>query len=54
MVNESFVRLHFPGRDGLGERFQLTYKPDGETFTVVGVVHDERLGPIDAAPPEAF
>ena len=54
VVNETFVRLHFPGRDGLGERFQLTYKPDGETFTVVGVVHDERLGPIDAAPPEAF
>ena len=54
VVNETFVRLHFPGRDGLGERFQLTYKPDGEIFTVVGVVRDERLGPIDAAPPEAF
>ena len=54
VVNETFVGLHFPGRDGLGERFQLTYKPDGETFTVVGVVRDERLGPIDAAPPEAF
>jgi putative ABC transport system permease protein len=54
VVNETFVRLHFPGRDGLGERFQLTYKPDGEIFTVVGVVRDERLGPIDSAPPEAF
>ena len=54
VVNETFVRLHFPGRDGLGQRFQLTYKPEGEIFTVVGVVRDERLGPIDAAPPEAF
>jgi len=54
VVNETFVRLHFPGRDGPGERFQLTYKPDGEIFTVVGVVRDERLGPIDSAPPEAF
>jgi putative ABC transport system permease protein len=54
VVNETFVRLHFPGRDGLGERFQLTYKPDGEILTVVGVVRDERLGPIDSAPPEAF
>ncbi|HEY1333537.1 MAG TPA: ABC transporter permease, partial [Myxococcaceae bacterium] len=54
VVNETFVRLHFPGRDGLGERFQLTYKPDGEIFTVVGVVRDERLGPIDAVPAEAF
>jgi putative ABC transport system permease protein len=54
VVNETFVRLHFPGRDGLGERFQLTYKPDGEIFTVVGVVRDERLGAIDSAPPEAF
>jgi putative ABC transport system permease protein len=54
VVNETFVRLHFPGRDGLGERFQLTYQPDGEVFTVVGVVKDERLGPIDAPPPEAF
>ena len=54
VVNETFVKLHFPGRDGLGERFQLTYKPDGEIFTVVGVVRDERLGPIDSVPPEAF
>src|SRR4029077_19120611 len=45
VVNETFVRLPFPGRDGLAERFQLTYKPDGEIFTVVGVVRDERLGP---------
>src|SRR6185369_8732313 len=44
VVNETFVKLHFPGRDGLGERFQLTYKPDGEILTVVGVVRDERLG----------
>ncbi len=54
IVNETFARLHFPGRDGLGERFQLTYRPDGEIYTVVGVVRDERLGPIDAPPPEAF
>jgi len=54
VVNETFVKLHFPGHDGLGERFQLTYKPDGEIFTVVGVVRDERLGPIDSVPPEAF
>ena len=54
VVNERFVQLHFPGRDGLGERFQLTYKPDGEIFTVIGVVKDERLGPIDAEPPEAY
>ena len=54
VVNETFVQLHFPGRDGVGERFQLTYKPDGEIFTVVGVVRDERLGPIDALPSEAF
>ena len=54
VVNETFVRLHFPGRDGLGERFQLTYKPDGKIFTVVGVVRDERLGPIDSAPAEAY
>ncbi len=54
VVNETFVRLHFPGRDGVGERFQLTYKPEGDIFTVVGVVKDERLGAIDAAPPEAF
>jgi putative ABC transport system permease protein len=54
VVNETFVRLHFPRRDGLGERFQLTYKPDGTIFTVVGVVRDERLGPIDSAPAEAY
>ncbi|HZW89814.1 MAG TPA: FtsX-like permease family protein, partial [Myxococcaceae bacterium] len=54
VVNERFVQLHFPGRDGLGERFQLTYKPDGEIFTVIGVVKDERLGPVDVAPPEAY
>jgi len=54
VVNETFVKLHFPGRDGLGERFQLTYKPDGEILTVVGVVRDERLGAIDSVPPEAF
>ena len=45
VVNETFVRLHFPGRDGLGERFQLTYKPDGEVFTVVGVVRTNASGP---------
>src|SRR5262249_32490783 len=54
VVNERFVQLHFPGRDGLGERFQLTYKPDGEIFTVVGVVKDERRGPGGVAPPEAY
>jgi len=54
VVNETFVKLHFPGRDGLGERFQLTYKPDGEILTVMGVVRDERLGPIDSVPAEAF
>jgi hypothetical protein len=54
VVNERFVQLHFPGRDGVGERFQLTYKPDGEIFDVIGVVKDERLGPIDSEPPEAY
>jgi putative ABC transport system permease protein len=54
VVNERFVQLHFPGSDGLGERFQLTYKPDGEIYTVVGVVKDERLGPVDVAPSEAY
>jgi len=54
VVNQTFARLHFPGQDAVGQRFQLTYKPDGDVFTVVGLVGDERLGPIDEPAPEAF
>jgi predicted permease len=50
IVNQAFVRHHFPGEDPLGK--QLTYVSiDGPRFEIVGVVDDIREGPLEAPIP---
>jgi len=41
VVNEAFVRRHFPDRDPVGARIQSgTFNPEGAWLTIVGVVGD--------------
>jgi predicted permease len=47
IVNETFAKTYFPGRDVLGEYVQTEDEADAE---VVGVVRDHRIGTIGEAP----
>jgi putative ABC transport system permease protein len=47
VVNETFAKTHFSGRDALGQRVQIEDEPDAE---VIGVVRDHRIGTIGEAP----
>ena len=47
VVNETFARTHFPGRDVVGQRIQTAGEPDAE---VIGMVGDIRIGTIGEAP----
>ncbi|HTS27226.1 MAG TPA: ABC transporter permease [Bryobacteraceae bacterium] len=50
IVNQAFVKQHFPGEDPLGR--QLAYVSlDGPRFEIVGVVENIREGPLDAPIP---
>jgi predicted permease len=50
IVNQAFVKQHFPGEDPLGK--QLSYVSlDGPRFEIVGVVEDIREGPLDGTIP---
>jgi predicted permease len=47
IVNETFARTYFPGRDALGQRIQTEGDPEAE---VVGIARDHRIGTIGEAP----
>jgi putative ABC transport system permease protein len=50
IVNEAFVRRHFPSGLPLGTSVRLDALNGGEAVAVVGVVHDVRLGDRRSAP----
>jgi predicted permease len=53
IVNQAFMKQHFPREDPLGK--QLAYaSSDGPPFEIVGVVEDIREGPLDALIPPVF
>jgi len=47
VVNETFARTYFPGRDPIGEHVQTEDEADAE---VIGIVADHRIGTIGEAP----
>jgi predicted permease len=47
IVNETFVRTHFPGTDALGHRVATAGKPEA---VIVGVVRDHRIDTIGETP----
>jgi predicted permease len=47
IVNETYARTYFPGREVLGRRVQTAGEADAE---VIGVVRDHRIGTIGEAP----
>ena len=48
IVNEAFVKRHFPGENPVGRR--IAYNVTGEPIDIVGVVNDIKEGPLDSAP----
>jgi macrolide transport system ATP-binding/permease protein len=50
IVNQSFVRHHFPGEDPIGKQLGNP-QPQPTTMEIVGVVEDIREGPLDSAIP---
>jgi predicted permease len=49
IVNEAFVRRHWPGEEALGRRFR-TRSADGPEFEVVGVVADYKVETVGEKP----
>jgi predicted permease len=47
IVNETFAKTYFPGRDAVGQRVQTEDEADAE---VIGLVRDHRIGTIGEAP----
>ncbi len=47
IVNETFARTYFPGRDVIGQHVQTEDEPEAE---VIGIVRDHRIGTIGEAP----
>ena len=47
IVNETFARTYFPGRDVIGQLVQTEDEPEAE---VIGIVRDHRIGTIGEAP----
>jgi predicted permease len=47
IVNETFARTYFPGRDVIGQHVQTEDEPEAE---VIGLVRDHRIGTIGEAP----
>jgi hypothetical protein len=47
IVNETFARTYFPGREVIGQRVQTEDEPEAE---VIGLVRDHRIGTIGEAP----
>jgi predicted permease len=47
IVNETFARTYFPGREVIGQRVQTVDEPDAE---IIGLVDDYRVGTIGEAP----
>jgi hypothetical protein len=47
IVNETFAKTHFPGRDAVGKRVQTAGELDAE---IIGLVRDSRIGTIGEAP----
>ena len=47
IVNETFAKTYFPGRDAIGQRVQTEDEPEAE---VIGLVRDHRIGTIGEAP----
>ncbi len=50
IVSESFVRQHFPDRDPLGERFQISNTAEPVWREIVGVVPDLKQQGLDQSP----
>jgi predicted permease len=50
IVNESFARRFFEGRDPVGRRVRI----DGKPFTIVGMVKDSKYGSLSEAPQPYF
>jgi putative ABC transport system permease protein len=42
MVNETFVRQHWPGANPIGKRIRYLRDPDAQWWEVVGVLHNEK------------
>jgi predicted permease len=49
IVNETFVRMHWPGEDGVGRRFRLR-TVDGPEYQIVGVVADYKVDTVGERP----
>ena len=49
IVNESFVRRHWPGQDAIGRRFRVQ-SIDGPQYGVVGVVADYKVDTVGERP----
>jgi predicted permease len=49
IVNETFVKTHWPGEDGVGRRFRLR-TVDGPEYQVVGVVADYKVDTVGERP----
>ena len=47
IVNETFARTYYPGREAVGQRVQTVDEPEAE---VIGLVRDHRIGTIGEAP----
>jgi putative ABC transport system permease protein len=57
IVNQSFVKAYFPGRDGIGQHFRFSpeLEKKGQWQTIVGIVADVRhTRPEDAADPQVY
>lgn len=50
IVNQTFVRTHFPGRRALGQRIEIGGESDAE---IVGVVRDNKIDTLGEAPKSA-
>ncbi|MGH9204129.1 MAG: ABC transporter permease, partial [Vicinamibacterales bacterium] len=47
IVNETFAKTYFPGRDVVGQQVQTATEPDAQ---VIGIVRDSLVGTIGEAP----
>ncbi|QSQ25979.1 ABC transporter permease [Pyxidicoccus parkwayensis] len=50
IINETLAAKLFPGQDPVGQRVRFTYNSEQKPREIVGVVGDERMAGLDAAP----
>jgi putative ABC transport system permease protein len=53
VISETFASRRFAGREALGQRFRFG-PPEGDWYTVVGVVGDVKQSALDLYPPDAI